>query len=298
MFEVGKLSDESLDSLVCELDRICIDDSEGEAQRYFEHALTLRSTVHFLRNARQAVESDSNGGHAWAGGLDLIRVESLQSLDPEIYSRLMCKNYSLLVAMAPLSMEIRSSTIEALPPIWGPPIPEFTSPWFKLFLYNMTQQGPPTLLLAKGMRLRRLPKVFRRFDRVLITPWGHDSGLVPASNALVTLNEALTHSALMIQGYGAQRPMEKFHIPFPFNLDEKDDDPLNDFWSQHPVVQRVREELDLQSCCGFITMVNLNSAQDPHVQRSRSSTYSLSSPSIGTKGKTYEIEVLVQIAAI
>ncbi len=99
MFEVGKLSDESLDSLLFELDRICTDDSEGEAQRYFEHALTLRSTVQFLRRPRPLADNGI--------GLDLIRVESLQSLDPEICSRLLRKNYHLMVAMAPLSTEVR-----------------------------------------------------------------------------------------------------------------------------------------------------------------------------------------------
>jgi hypothetical protein len=174
MFEVGKLSDESLDSLLIELDRICTDDSEGEAQRYFEHALTLRSTVQFLRKPRPVLENDtSSGTSTWSGGLDLIRVESLQSLDAEIYSRLMHKNYHLLVAMAPLSLEVRSGSVDGLPPFWGPPSPEFTSPWFKLFLYQLTQQGPPTLLLAKGTRLRRLPNVFHRFDRILLTPWGN-----------------------------------------------------------------------------------------------------------------------------
>lgn len=286
MFEVGKLSDESLDSLMVELDRICTDDSEGEAQRYFEHALTLRTTVQFLRKARPALENDSSSsGSTWSGGLDLIRVESLQSLDAEIYSRLMCKNYHLLVAMAPLSLEIRSGSVEGLPPFWGPPLPEFTSPWFKLFLYQLTQQGPPTLLLAKGSRLRRLPSVFHRFDRILLTPWGHDSGLVPASNALVVLNEALTHSALMIQGYGAQRQQEKFHISFPFESQTKDTCPQEEFWKNHPIVQRVRQELNLQNSCGFITMVNLAlESTDVPDNRSRSSTYSSNSPINGIKG--------------
>lgn len=285
MFEVGKLSDESLDSLMIELDRICTDDSEGEAQRYFEHALTLRSTVQFLRKARPALESDigTSSGSSWIGGLDLIRVESLQSLDAEIYSRLMCKNYHLLVAMAPLSLEIRSGSIDGLPPFWGPPLPEFTSPWFKLFLYQLTQQGPPTLLLAKGTRLRRLPPVFHRFDRILLTPWGHDSGLVPASNALVVLNEALTHSALMIQGYGAQRQQEKFYISFPFESKSKEEYSQKDFWESHPIVQRVRKELDLQNSCGFITMINLGLEKEVVDSRSRSSTFS-SSPINGIKG--------------
>lgn len=287
MFEVGKLSDESLDSLMVELDRICTDDSEGEAQRYFEHALTLRTTVQFLRKARPALENDnSSGSSTWSGGLDLIRVESLQSLDAEIYSRLMCKNYHLLVAMAPLSLEIRSGSVDGLPPFWGPPLPEFTSPWFKLFLYQLTQQGPPTLLLAKGSRLRRLPSVFHRFDRILLTPWGHDSGLVPASNALVVLNEALTHSALMIQGYGAHRQQEKVHISFPFVIQNpQDQTPQEDFWANHSIVQKVRKELDLQNSCGFITMVNLSlESADTANNRSRSSTYSSSSPINGIKG--------------
>lgn len=186
MFEVGKLSDESLDSLLVELDRICTDDSEGEAQRYFEHALTLRSTVQFLRKARSILEIESSSGSSiWSGGLDLIRVESLQSLDAEIYSRLMHKNYHLLVAMAPLSLEVRSSSVDGLPPFWGPPSPEFTSPWFKLFLYQLTQQGPPTLLLAKGTRLRRLPSVFHRFDRILLTPWGKYQKTVMERNVLL-----------------------------------------------------------------------------------------------------------------
>lgn len=292
MFEVGKLSDESLDSLLMELDKICTDDSEGEAQRYFEHALTLRSTVQFLRKARPVLENEADtGSSTWSGGLDLIRVESLQSLDAEIYSRLMHKNYHLLVAMAPLSLEIRSGSIEGLPPFWGPPLPEFTSPWFKLFLYQLTQQGPPTLLLSKGTRLRRLPNVFHRFDRILLTPWGHDSGLVPASNALVVLNEALTHSALMIQGYGSQRQHEKFYISFPFANPLNGDSSQESAWKSHPTVQRVREELDLQNSCGFITMINLGmeNAWDAPSVRSRSSTIS-SSPVNGIKGiKDYHV---------
>jgi hypothetical protein len=40
-------------------------------------------------------------------GLDLVRCESLQSLDQSTVSRLLRRNYSLLVSMAPLSHNLR-----------------------------------------------------------------------------------------------------------------------------------------------------------------------------------------------
>ena len=40
-------------------------------------------------------------------GLDLVRCESLQSLDQSTVSRLLRRNYSLLVSMAPLSHILR-----------------------------------------------------------------------------------------------------------------------------------------------------------------------------------------------
>ncbi len=143
-----------------------------------------------------------------------------------------------------------------LPPFWGPPLPEFTSPWFKLFLYESTGQGPPTLLLAKGKRLRRIPAVFSACSRLLVTPWGHDCGLVPQSNALAVLNEALTHSALMIQGSadsGTGNDQHKVHVTFPLNDD--------DIWTKNNIVQRLGLVLDLRNSCGFITLINVNKPQ-------------------------------------
>lgn len=43
----------------------------------------------------------------------------------------------------------------------GPAIPEVSSIWFKLYLYHVTGQGPPSLLLSKGSRLRKLPDTFQ-----------------------------------------------------------------------------------------------------------------------------------------
>jgi hypothetical protein len=92
MFEVGKLSDESLDSLISELDRVSTEDGEGEAARYYLHARNLKHTIQFLRsNASFKSDNDKTG---MCLALDLIRCESLQSLDPATTSRLLNKNYA------------------------------------------------------------------------------------------------------------------------------------------------------------------------------------------------------------
>lgn len=37
------------------------------------------------------------------------------------------------------------------------------------------------------------------YDRLLVTTWGHDPGVIATSNILLTLNDALTHSAVLVQ---------------------------------------------------------------------------------------------------
>ena len=66
--------------------------AEGEAQRYFEHAITLRDTVKFLRYNRDIVLDAEFA--ATGQGMDLLRCESLLGLDPDTCSRVLNKNYS------------------------------------------------------------------------------------------------------------------------------------------------------------------------------------------------------------
>nr|XP_036859541.1 protein FAM91A1 isoform X2 [Manis javanica] len=219
MFEVGKLSDESLDSFLIELEKVQ-STGEGEAQRYFDHALTLRNTILFLRHNKDLVAQTAQPDQPHYGfPLDLLRCESLLGLDPATCSRVLNKNYTLLVSMAPLTNEIRPVS-SCTPQHIGPAIPEVSSVWFKLYIYHITGQGPPSLLLSKGTRLRKLPDIFQGYDRLLITSWGHDPGVVPTSNVLTMLNDALTHSAVLIQGHGLHGIGETVHIPFPFDETE------------------------------------------------------------------------------
>lgn len=65
--------------------------SFDDIHRYFSHAITLRDTVLFFRNNAKLKSDDDNN---MCLGLDLIRCESLQSLDKSTAGRLLKKNYS------------------------------------------------------------------------------------------------------------------------------------------------------------------------------------------------------------
>lgn len=82
MFEVGKLSEESLDAFLAELEKVSLLDAEGEGEvgRYFAHAVFLRSTIITLRSVAQS-------------GLDLLRLECLEGLDKNIRDRLLSSKY-------------------------------------------------------------------------------------------------------------------------------------------------------------------------------------------------------------
>ncbi|XP_064626178.1 protein FAM91A1-like isoform X2 [Lineus longissimus] len=246
MFEVGKLSDESLDSFLTELEKVDTI-AEGEAQRYFDHAITLRDTIRFLRYNKDLYPDQEYCGTGL--GVDLLRCESLLGLDPGTCTRVLNKNYNLIISMAPLSNEIRPIS-SCTPQHIGPAIPEVNSVWFKLFIYHLTGCGPPSLLLMKGTRLRRLPEMFQEYDRLLITTWGHDPGIIPTSNILLTLNDALSHSALLIQAHGWQSDGETIHVPFPLQAKDENDTKVN-----HGAIQKLSQSLDLKNTCGFVTLL-------------------------------------------
>lgn len=261
MFEVGKLSDESLDSFLVELLKVA-DVGEGEARRYFDHALTLRDTIVFLRHNPWLIsDMDGSASNPIGLGLDLLRCESLQNLDLETCSRLLNKNYCLLISMAPLTNEIRPVS-SCSPPHLGPPIPEVSSVWFKLFLYSLTKCGPPSLLLTKGTRLRVLPKIFRDHEKLLVTTWAHDPSTVQMSNALPILNDALCHSAVLVQGQGSVADF--YYIPFPLHSSSNIDNDCshkNTNFESHCAIRLLSKELDLKHNCGYITMMRIRESQ-------------------------------------
>ncbi|XP_054155779.1 protein FAM91A1-like [Oppia nitens] len=267
MFEVGKLADESIDSLLLELSKIGdseLDEDGGEAQRYFMHASQLYRTVQFLRHNPDLTSSliiedntvDSNAANKGLG-LDLIRCESLLNLDPESCQRLLLRNYSVLISVAPLSNETRVITSDLLPYFGASPL--VNSIWFKLFIYSCTSWGPPSLLLSKGVRLSELPEIFVNYEALLITPWARDPGIVPISSALMAINESATFSPVLVQAYPKNSinmtDSELIYLSLPF-LDTSDSDTNNPL-ERHSSVTALSAHINLSRICGYITLINL-----------------------------------------
>lgn len=289
MFEVGKLSDEWIDSLLAELSKIngdSLEDDGYEAKRYYIHALMLHRTIEFIRSDLRLASSllqegsDENEEQPRVG-LDLIRVESLSNLDTESCERFLRKNYQLIISIAPLNQDVKLSAASSLPHL-GPGSPLINSLWFRLYIYHITGCGPVSLLLLQGYRLEKLPNEFLKHDTLIINHWSREPTCVTSNTALNAINEALTHSPVLVQAYPIQpvggnliNSEERVFVPLPLiysdSKDELDDNEVvgkqvsesncsercsSDLnLEQVEAVQKLGKCLNLKKVCGFITLL-------------------------------------------
>ncbi|KFD53678.1 hypothetical protein M514_05383 [Trichuris suis] len=252
LFEVGKLGGQSLDSLLLELEKVQ-NASSVDLALHTQYIRVLQKTIRFLRSVAD---------------LDLIRCESLMGLDRAARIRLLTKNYRIILSIAPLNVEacaVDSSMIAHL----GPLTSEATTAWFQLFLYSKVRDGPLSLLLMKGYRLKRLPQPFKRYSSVLVTSWGtQDPSVLRTSNCLVVINELLLHSAVFLQGLNCEAEnMQVVHIPFPRDpVEASDPERLHGPLEEHPVVDRAVRYLQLNNLCGYITLILVGNSSQPSLQ--------------------------------
>lgn len=272
MFEVGKLPDEWIDSLLSELSQIkCdkIEDDGYETKRYYIHALMLQRTIEFIRSDLRLASSllpsndDDSSQESQRIGLDLIRIESLSNLDTESCERFLNKNYQFVISVAPLNQDDKLSASSGLPHL-GPGSPLINSLWFKLFLYHNTGYGPTSLLLVQGFRLTSLPEQFLNQETILINHWNRDPTCVGVNSALSAINEALTHSPVLIQAYPIQpiggnfiNGEEKAFVPFPLISESNDTSSLeyDENLERIPAIQKLNESIGLSKMCGYITLL-------------------------------------------
>ncbi|CAJ0954940.1 unnamed protein product, partial [Mesorhabditis belari] len=239
LFEVGKLADEQLKDFMELLDRVNRF-GEGEAARYSQHAIGLLDVLRRLKAT----------GHE----VDMVRGESLLSLDTQSRTRVLHKSYSLAVALAPLSADGCTLPLSSLP-FLGPPIPEVCSPWFRLSIYSLCQSGPSSIFLPRGDRLSRMPTFLAHSSHLLVSSSTHEPQVIPAASALTLLNDLLTTTPLFVQEWSGKTWEEQLtHVPFPFEIDAKAD---GKDYTKHPCVAKLREALSLDKMCGYLTLAAL-----------------------------------------
>ncbi|KAM9967095.1 hypothetical protein ACTFIR_007332 [Dictyostelium discoideum] len=205
MFERGKLSNEALADFLQELDKIDVEEFvDSEAKLYATNAISLRDTIRHLKNKYRIDDSSSGGGGGGGGGnlqgLDLISCERMNQLDETTRIRVLKKNYSVLISMAPLSIDY-CPVISSVPPNFGPAVYEVHSFWFRIYLYSMVGKGPNSILLPKGTRLKRIPTIFKDCEKILVCPIDHDPTTVNLSQLLPSVNETLLSSPVLLSAY-------------------------------------------------------------------------------------------------
>eukprot|EP00730_Choanoeca_flexa_P003369 TRINITY_DN11384_c0_g1_i3.p1 TRINITY_DN11384_c0_g1~~TRINITY_DN11384_c0_g1_i3.p1 ORF type:complete len:834 (+),score=166.17 TRINITY_DN11384_c0_g1_i3:131-2632(+) len=226
MFEAGKLTDELMEEFLHELDLTPPSEADHQTEEYTQQAFTLRDSIRVLRNYTSlplVSETNETSSHL---GLDLVKLESLSSLDPATRQRVLGRNYAMLISLAPLGSELPAVSSRS-PFHHGPCVPECASVWMRLYLASLDAAGPPTYLLACGTRLSALPPALMAYDRMFVATMGHEPSIQPLSSLLITLNDALSHSPVLVQGYshGDER-VDTLHVPL-FLPDQAQLDTLN-----------------------------------------------------------------------
>lgn len=136
--------------------------------------------------------------------LELLRKESLESLDPARAAKILSHAYSAIIPIAPMPgppLPIRSPPISNLGqsttprsdrdlsnlsdlrsdlnlgaqiynvPTWFGPTAASDSPWLSLALYAAAGCGPVCVVLPAGVRVTKLPLQLEGVSHALLWPW-------------------------------------------------------------------------------------------------------------------------------
>eukprot|EP01060_Flectonema_neradi_P031335 TRINITY_DN472_c2_g1_i1.p1 TRINITY_DN472_c2_g1~~TRINITY_DN472_c2_g1_i1.p1 ORF type:complete len:924 (+),score=149.23 TRINITY_DN472_c2_g1_i1:92-2773(+) len=198
LFEAGKMTDEMLSRLVEQLLKIDSEGKEGEVKKYFDHAVALREILLHLRHNSTLDLKDCDGK------LDMVRSESLNSLDSSTKRRILDKNYSCVFSMSPLGCPLTLPS--CMPNYFGNPIALVASPWFRLFISAESHSGSELVVLRRGLYLNSLPECLskeRGVINIIMFAWSLDAHPVhlATSNALFRINEELQWQPVMLIPY-------------------------------------------------------------------------------------------------
>lgn len=186
LFEVGKMSDKTVTEFIKALQSVEAPTDDSMISCY-ETCQVIARIGTFLQKQPLAT-----------GGLDMLRLESLLDLDEEARNKMFERNYAAAIAMSPLTLTCPSLSIPGLVH-FGPPSPLFHSPWLLLYMHAIAHGGPPVFVWPQGEIVTTLPEPFFEYDTVRMFRWGAEQTVVPTTTLLISLNDALPSSPVLVQ---------------------------------------------------------------------------------------------------
>eukprot|EP00299_Pterocystis_sp_00344_P003536 c14300_g1_i1.p1 GENE.c14300_g1_i1~~c14300_g1_i1.p1 ORF type:complete len:709 (+),score=167.37 c14300_g1_i1:41-2167(+) len=242
LYEVGKLTADDMSGFLEELRKVAQgaeEDSHGlGADEYFEHASILLETLSFLMANKST---------------DMIRCESLGALSRDTCQRLLLKNYQVLLSMTPTTETVPVREPDSLP-LYGAPSAHFHSPWFRLFLYELTGSGPTTLLLPMGYRLETLPHFLQDHTHFLVCRMdGSHLHEIRYDQLLTVANHHLLKSPILVQ------PIYPNAVQHTIELPCVDESRSNLPPAQLALLTEIEKHLELPTAVGVITLMTVNS---------------------------------------
>ncbi|KII61555.1 hypothetical protein RF11_07133 [Thelohanellus kitauei] len=101
--------------------------------------------------------------------------------------------------MAPISSATSPVSCSS-PPFFGPPIAEFNSLWYRLYIYETVKAGPPSLFVPRGTVLIVLPSIFQNFESIYMAQPNQPPTIIPCNQSIHLINDLLRHSCIFLQG--------------------------------------------------------------------------------------------------
>jgi hypothetical protein len=124
----------------------------------------------------------------------------LIDLDDDSRNKIFEKNYAGAIALAPLTLAKQSLSVPNVV-YFGPPSPLFHSPWVLLYLHYKVKGGPPIFVWPQGEIVSTLPAPFFQYQTVRLFKWKAEAVVVPTTTLLISLNDALPASPVLVQCY-------------------------------------------------------------------------------------------------
>ena len=219
------------------------------------------------------------------GGIDVIRVESMSSLPREVCRKVLQRDYSLILETAPLrALPLPMLPSDSQTTVVGLPGIELQLLWKKLALHVTAENGPETIIIPAGTRLREVPDPILGAAHVALWPWRSQNGppepkIINTTHLLAAINNYLESSAVLVQrmpgaaidASGRKEIIVTASIPLPVRVTEKQTivafrsntfEKIEISFEKSMGIKRLLDQWELHKTIGILEIAHTGNSED------------------------------------